>query len=83
MCLVREKKRKRSRGGSASVDELPWDHWMQTALGKMGISPVVFWDMSFPEFYAAIEGFAEFHSGGKPPSLRKNDLEELMELYPD
>tara|TARA_B100002019_G_scaffold165316_1_gene142797 strand:- start:1453 stop:1623 length:171 start_codon:yes stop_codon:yes gene_type:complete len=56
---------------------------MQTALGKMGISPVVFWDMSFPEFYAAIEGFAEFHSGGKPPPLRKNDLEELMELYPD
>jgi len=56
---------------------------MQTALGKMGIPPQVFWDMSFPEFYAAVEGFAEFHSGGKPPPLRKRELEDLMERYPD
>lgn len=56
---------------------------MQTALGKMGMTPQVFWDMSFPEFYAAVEGFAEFHSGGKPPPLRKSELNELMELYPD
>jgi len=56
---------------------------MQTALGKMGIPPNVFWDMSFYEFYAAIEGFAEFHSGGKPPPLSKGELEDLMERYPD
>lgn len=56
---------------------------METCLGKMRIDPKVFWDMSFPELYAAFEGFAEFHSGGKPPPLRQNELEELMELYPD
>ena len=56
---------------------------METAFGKMGMSPDVFWNMSFPEFYASIYGFAEFNSGGKPPPLTKDGLAELMELYPD
>lgn len=42
-----------------------------------------FWEMSLQEFYAAMSGFAEFHSGGKPPPLSRNELDELMELYPD
>lgn len=49
----------------------------------MQIRPKDFWDMSLQEFYAALNGFAEFHSGGKPPPLGKGELEELMELYPD
>jgi len=53
------------------------------ALGKMGIEPRVFWDMSFPEFYAATTGFAEFHSNGKPPPMFKDELKDLMERYPD
>ena len=53
------------------------------ALGKMGLSPQTFWDLSFPEFYAAINGFAEFHSSGNPPPLRQSELEDLMERYPD
>jgi len=56
---------------------------MQIALGKMRMSASEFWDMSLQEFYAALNGFAEFHSGGKPPPLGKDELEELMELYPD
>ena len=56
---------------------------MEVGLGKMSMSPDVFWGMSFPEFYAAIAGVAEFHSGGKPPPLTRDGLEELMELYPD
>tara|TARA_R100000329_G_C7518010_1_gene182630 strand:- start:443 stop:613 length:171 start_codon:yes stop_codon:yes gene_type:complete len=56
---------------------------MRLALGKMNIAPDVFWGMSFPEFYSAVEGFAEFHSGGKPPPLSKGELEDLMERYPD
>ena len=56
---------------------------MQLALGKMQMSPTTFWDMSFPEFYAAVEGFAEFHSSGTPPPLSQAELEDLMERYPD
>lgn len=56
---------------------------MELALGKMGMRPDDFWNMGFPEFYAAVEGFAEFHSGGRPPPLQKDELDELMELYPD
>tara|TARA_R100001509_G_C4792741_1_gene190340 strand:- start:196 stop:384 length:189 start_codon:yes stop_codon:yes gene_type:complete len=62
---------------------LPWDDWLELALGKMAIRPKDFWDMGFPEFYAAIEGFVEFHSNGKPPPLRKDELADLMERYPD
>ena len=56
---------------------------MRLALGKMNIAPDVFWGMSFPDFYRPVEGFAEFHSGGKPPPLSKGELEDLMERYPD
>lgn len=56
---------------------------MELALGKMGMNPDVFWNMSFTEFYAATDGFIDFHSGGKPPPLNKGELEELMERYPD
>lgn len=42
-----------------------------------------FWNLSLTEFLLAVEGFAEFHSGGKPPPLTKNELNELMERYPD
>jgi hypothetical protein len=56
---------------------------MEIALGKMQMSARDFWDMSLQEFFAALNGFAEFHSGGKPPPLSKSELEELMELNPD
>lgn len=56
---------------------------MELAIGKMGMSPDVFWNLSFQEFYAGVDGFIEFHSGGKPPPLRKDELEDLMERYPD
>lgn len=57
---------------------------MEIGLGKMGISPRDFWGMSLFELYAAINGFAEFHSGGsKPAPLTRDELEDLMERYPD
>ena len=49
----------------------------------MGLSPSEFWDMSLQELILALDGFAEFHSGGEPPPLAKSELEELMERYPD
>ena len=42
-----------------------------------------FWSLSLQEFLLAVEGFSEFHSSSKPPPLGKNELETLMELYPD
>lgn len=56
---------------------------MEIALGKMQMSANDFWEMSLFEFYAALNGFAEFHAGGKPPPLAKDELEDLMERYPD
>ena len=52
-------------------------------MGKMQLSPEQFWNMSLKEFLLALDGFAEFHSGGEPPPLQRDELEELMELYPD
>jgi len=56
---------------------------MKIGLGKMQIRPDDFWNMSLIEFYSAIEGFSEFHSSGKPPPMQKDELEDLMERYPD
>jgi len=49
----------------------------------MNISAKDFWDMSFYEFYRAIEGFADFHGGGKPKPMSRDELHDLMERYPD
>lgn len=64
------------------LDKFPWDDWLKLALGKMGMSSNNFWDLSLDEFYSAVEGFSEFH-GGKPPPLSRDELQDLMELYPD
>lgn len=42
-----------------------------------------FWSLSFTEFMLAIEGFAEFNSNGTPPPMKRDELESLMERYPD
>jgi len=42
-----------------------------------------FWSLSLHEFLLAVEGFSEFHSGGKPPPLTTDELGDLMERYPD
>lgn len=49
----------------------------------MRMTPQEFWSLSFIEFMLAIEGFAEFNSDGKPPPMNRDELESLMERYPD
>lgn len=49
----------------------------------MQMRPDDFWQMSIKEFYLAIDGFSEFHSGGQPPPLSKDELEDLKERFPD
>lgn len=47
------------------------------------LSPTEFWNMSLIELNSAIEGFKEFNSGKKEKPFDKQELAELMELYPD
>jgi uncharacterized phage protein (TIGR02216 family) len=56
---------------------------MQICLGTMAMRPKDFWDLSPSEMYAAIRGFKEFHTTESEQPMTKNELEELMELYPD
>jgi uncharacterized phage protein (TIGR02216 family) len=49
----------------------------------VGISPDQFWNMGLPELYAAIEGFYEFNGSHEEKPMDRNELKELMELYPD
>jgi len=39
--------------------------------------------MSITEITLAIKGFSEFNGGSKDKPMGKNELNELMELYPD
>tara|TARA_Y100000114_G_scaffold157089_1_gene187026 strand:- start:2604 stop:2801 length:198 start_codon:yes stop_codon:yes gene_type:complete len=65
------------------LKELPWNEWMEIALGKIRLDPDVFWNMSFSEFYATLVGFQEFHSGSQPSPLSRAEMEDLMERFPD
>lgn len=58
---------------------------MELGLGKMQIQPNVFWNMSFPEFYASINGFVDFHTSGSNDNspLTREELEDLRERFPD
>ena len=38
--------------------------------------------MGFIELSYAIEGFQEFH-GAKEPPMQKDELQDMMEVYPD
>ena len=50
----------------------------------IGLPPSEFWNMSPVEVYSAISGFSEFNTAGdKEEPMRRNELERLMELYPD
>ena len=47
----------------------------------IGIQPENFWNMSIAEVTLAIKGFSEVNGVKKP--IDKEELDELMELYPD
>jgi|TARA_R110000868_G_scaffold61095_2_gene185824 uncharacterized phage protein (TIGR02216 family) len=56
---------------------------MRLAFGKMMMSPANFWGMSLPEFFLATEGFVEFNGNSKAEPLGRDELNNLMERYPD
>ena len=49
----------------------------------MGLSPESFWNMSLIEINLAIDGFKEFSVSKESTPMGKDELAELMELYPD
>ena len=56
---------------------------MQICIGMMNMRPVDFWDMSPREMWEAIKGFKQFNATEKEKPMTSNELENLMELYPD
>ena len=56
---------------------------MQICFGMIGIRPVDFWDMSPVEMYQAIKGFKQFNTTTAEKPMSKDELDDLMELYPD
>ena len=49
----------------------------------MGMQPTEFWNCSPVEIYTAIEGFREFNASDNNRPMDKDELTELMEMYPD
>lgn len=52
-------------------------------VGMMGMRPIDFWDLSPREMYLAIRGFKQFHAADENKPMDRDELENLMELYPD
>lgn len=62
---------------------MPIRRYFAICVGMINLSPTDFWNMSPIEIYMAIEGFVEFNGGEKDKPLTSEELENLMELYPD
>ena len=53
-------------------------------VGMMGMQPSEFWNSSPVEIYNALDGFREFNGTDQQSRpMDKQELKELMELYPD
>jgi uncharacterized phage protein (TIGR02216 family) len=58
---------------------------MEIALGVLGFTPKDFWQMTPPEWLAALKGWKKKY-GMKDdlvPDITRADIERLMGLYPD
>lgn len=61
-----------------------WADFVKIGLGIMQMRPDDFWNLSPRELWLALDGFKSFHSSADPNTpMRKDELDELMELYPD
>ena len=56
---------------------------MQICLGMIGMPPTEFWNLSPIEMYQAMKGFKKFNATEKEKPMTNDELENLMELYPD
>ena len=56
---------------------------MQTGLGILQLTPEIFWNMTMIEFTSACEGFAKFHTSEPDTPMTRDEMQDLMERYPD
>lgn len=56
---------------------------MQICVGMAGVQPSEFWNCSPQEIYTILTGFTEFNTTPKDEPMDRNELDDLMELYPD
>tara|TARA_R100000426_G_scaffold79964_2_gene57700 strand:+ start:1396 stop:1539 length:144 start_codon:yes stop_codon:yes gene_type:complete len=47
------------------------------------MTPEQFWSMTMIEFSCAVEGFSSFHASSSDTPLTKDELQDMMERYPD
>ena len=69
--------------------ELPWDHWMQWALGVLGWAPKDFWSATPVELKHAIKGWKSSNGIDEDASvsnkkiLSRSEVDELKEMMVD
>ena len=56
---------------------------MQTGLGVLRMTPEEFWNMTMIEFCSACDGFASFNGADRNAPMTRDELQDLMERYPD
>ena len=60
-----------------------WGDFYMICVGMMNMRPMDFWSLSPREMYLAIKGFQKFHGAKDDRPMKKDELDDLMELYPD
>lgn len=56
---------------------------LETGIGVLQMTPDQFWNMTMIEYSCAVEGFSSFHASSSDTPLTKDELQDLMERYPD
>jgi len=47
------------------------------------MTPEQFWNLTMIEFSCAVEGFSSFHASQSETPLTRDELQDMMERYPD
>lgn len=62
-----------------SAPRFPWDEAMTLGLGRLRLTPEIFWRMTLPELAAAARALQPQHAA----PMSRRDVATLMARYPD
>lgn len=62
-----------------SAPRFPWDEAMTLGLGRLRLTPEIFWRMTLPELAAAARALQPVRSN----SIDRTGLQKLIQAYPD